>query len=206
MRFGTRTPEAPRHVAPASALRFRLVERQRGTSDGVSAGGGGDGAGDALAALGNSRPLPPLPVTSYGGADGCSAPGWFRQSTGRGPHRRDEPEHAVLLRVQLDEDDALPGPDRKLISSALRASPAPAPSRDDGLAAVDHGDATTSAPPARSAARPGCWAPQRLQAEPQAVAVARDGDGVRRHAAWLPRLDAPRDPRIETDGGNRAAS
>ena len=100
----------------------------------------------------SSRPLPPRPVTSYFAVlTVCSAPRLVSTSSrSRSPRRGDEAEHAILLRIDLDQDHAAArartgsSPRRpRRASRAPRASPQSA-SRRRSMRATP----TTSAPSA----------------------------------------------------------
>ena len=134
----------------------------------------------------SSRPLPPRPVTSYFvGADRLlGAAAGFDAHDVAVAHRGHEPEHAVLVRLQLDEDHAAAGPRQvvHLVGPAQHAARLPR-GGDDHLLAGDlrHAhdfDALAHARIAAARARAGL--DERLETEAQAVAVARHGDGMHR--------------------------
>ena len=171
-------------------------------------GGGVSGTGQTIRVnwprCSSSRPLPPRPVTSYFAVQiVCSAPRLVSTVS-----RSRSPVEATNPRTRSSFDDSLirmtprPGPERKFTSSALvriaRASRvaamtiSPPVRRATPTISADSGGAREPAAGAR--ARLG----KRLQAEPQAVAVAGHRNRLDpRLVPFLAWLDLAGDPGIE---------
>ena len=133
----------------------------------------------------SSRPLPPRPVTSYLAVlMVCSAPRLVSTvSRSRSPGRGDEAEHAVVV-AQLDEDDALAraGQVVHLVGPAEQAARLGG-GGDQRLAAGEPRDADDLGAlgrPGEPAAGARARLDEGLEAEAEAVAVARHGDAVHR--------------------------
>ena len=162
----------------------------------------------------SSRPLPPRPVTSYLAVlMVCSAPRVVSTvSRSRSPRRGDEAEHAVLV-AELDQDDALAGAGQEVHLVGLAEQPARLRRwRQSGFRRRSTvATPTTSAPFGRPRVPPpGARArlDERLEAEAQRVAVARDGDRVHRRRlspSFFGGLMSPIDPRVEAERRRRSS-
>ncbi len=159
----------------------------------------------------SSRPLPPRPVTSVlRRADrllGAAArlDGQQVAIAGRG----DEPEHAVRVGGDLDQDHAAARARQEVDLVHPRQHRARLARRGNQDLVARH---ARDADELRAVRRPrvapsgtGARLDERLEAEPQAVAVARHGHGVhRRHVPFLLRRDVADDAFVEAEGGDDA--
>src|SRR4029077_9586227 len=158
-----------------------------------------------LAAL---QELPPLATASgdfvLRGADRLfSAAAGFDREDVAISGRCDEAEHVVLF-AELDEQHALAGAGQVVHFLGLRQDAAAlGGSRDEDLTAsvaCRAQNLRVFRRPGKPAASPGAGLDQALEAEPQRVPVAADGDAVdRRGGPFLLRLDVAGRARVQTE-------
>jgi len=119
----------------------------------------------------------------------CSAPrvvSTVRRS--RSPVEADEPQHAVLALLQVDEDDPPAGPDRKLIRRACMSWRAPGPSPRSRSPRSDPGPRDhpgLARRPRRTCAGAGGRLANGARPKRTGVSVARHRDGVVRDGSSL---------------------